>query len=214
MKKILLRILLAIIAFILIVILNLVVFNMTTSKITEGIPITTSGTGQTALLIIDILEGTTGNISATESYKDQAEDLILNVNRIAEKAYEDNWTVIYIRSEVVNPLINLMNNTMARGSEGAKLDQRLMLASDYIITKRKNDSFNGTELDQLLVENNIEKIVVTGLDAAHCVNSAVQAALNRNYQVAIIPEGIIAAKEADMARMMLEFRELGIEVIE
>ncbi len=214
MKKILLRILLVIVAFILIVILNLVMFNRTASKITEGTPITTSGSDQTALLIIDIQEGTTGSTSATESYIDQSEELILNLNRFAEEAYEDNWTIIYIRSEVVNPLINLINNTMARGSEGAELDQRLMIVSHKIIKKRKNDSFNGTELDQLLMENNIGKIVVAGLDAAHCVHSAVLAALNRNYQVAIFTEGIIAANEADMVSAMQEFRDLGVEVME
>jgi nicotinamidase/pyrazinamidase len=214
MKKILLRILLAIAAFILIVILNLVVFNMTAKKITEGVPIPDSGRNQTALLIIDIQEGTTGTISATQSYKNQADELISNVNHFAEEALEKGWTVIYIHSEVVNPLINLINNTLARGSEGANLDHRLMLASDHIVTKRKNDSFNGTDLDQLLIENNVGTIVVTGLDAAHCVHSAILAALNRNYQVAIFPEAIIAAEEADMERMMTEFSELGVEVID
>ncbi len=35
--------------------------------------------------------------------------------------------VIYIKSEVVNPLINILNNSMARGSVGAELDKRLMV---------------------------------------------------------------------------------------
>jgi len=54
MKKILLRFLLALGVFILIVVVNLVIFNLTASRITEGTPITKTGSGHTALLVIVI----------------------------------------------------------------------------------------------------------------------------------------------------------------
>lgn len=214
MKKILLRILLALGVFILIVVVNLVIFNLTATRITEGIPITKTGSGHTALLVIDIQEGTTGESSYIEGYKKQSERLIRNVNQIVEEALRKNWSVIYIQSEVVNPLINLINNTMARGSEGAKLDKRLSINSDLIVTKLKNDSFLKTNLDQILQKNRTEKLVMVGLDAEHCVYSAIQAALNRGYEVAVIPEGIIAGEEDVKKRMLGEYRKLGVEIIE
>ena len=206
--------LMAIGAFILILVINLVIFNITASKITEGVPITASGSGQSALLVIDLQEGTTGGVSVSDSYKEQSQALITYVNQLVEEAREKNWPVIYVRSEVVNPLINLINNSMARGSEGAEIDRRLISGSDHIVTKRKNDSFDGTSLDQILVENKVEKLVVLGLDAEHCVFSVIQAALNRGYEVAVVPEGIIAVEEADKIRMIGEYRELGVEIIE
>ena len=206
--------LMAIGAFILILVVNLVIFNITATRITEGVPITASGSDQSALLVIDLQEGTTGEVSVTDSYKKQSQELILHVNQLVEEAREKNWPVIYVRSEVVNPLINILNNTMARGSEGAEIDRRLIPGSDHIITKRKNDSFYGTSLDQILVENKVEKLVVLGLDAEHCVFSALKAALNRGYEVAVVPGGIIAVEEADKIRMIGEYRELGVEIIE
>ena len=214
MKKIILRVLMVIGAFILIVAGNLVFFNITASRISKGEPIANPGSDQTALLIIDIQEGTTGTISITESYQEQSEALIGNLNRIAKEAVEEDWPVIYIRSEVVNPLLNLLNNTMARGSEGARMDKRLNILSEYIVTKRKNDSFLNTPLDSILVENNIGRVVLTGLDAGHCVDSAVRAALNRNYRVAVIPEAIIAKDKSDIPAIIDQFRELGVEIIE
>ncbi len=199
MKKILLRILIAIGVFILIVVLNFVFFNITATKITEGVPITHSGPGHTALLIVDIQEGTTGTVSALKGLKAQSDVLIRNVNRIINDAVESEWSVIYINTEVLNPLLNLINNTMSRGSGGANLDKRLSVKSDLIVTKRRSDPFNRTDLDQILTGLNTDRVVVTGLDAAHCVNSTILAALNRGYQVVVVyPDGIISNEEADI----------------
>ena len=84
----------------------------------------------------------------------------------------------------------------------------------HIITKRKNDSFRGTALDEILEENQVERLVIVGLDAEHCVFSAIQAALNREYEVVVVPEAVIALEEADKVRMIREYRELGVEIIE
>lgn len=214
MKKILLRILIAIGVFILIVVLNFVFFNITATKITEGVPITHSGPGHTALLIVDIQEGTTGTVSALKGLKAQSDVLIRNVNRIINDAVESEWSVIYINTEVLNPLLNLINNTMSRGSGGANLDKRLSVKSDLIVTKRRSDPFNRTDLDQILTGLNTDRVVVTGLDAAHCVNSTILAALNRGYQVVVVSDGIISNEEADKIRMLGEFRDLGVEIIE
>ncbi len=214
MKKILFRLLMALGAFILILVINYVVINIISTKVTEGTPINTSGSGQTALLVIDVQEGTTGVTSTTESYQKQSDGLIRNLNQMVKEARDKNWTVVYIQSEIANPLINILNNSMARGSVGATLDKRLDVNSDLIVTKRRSDSFSHTNLDQILEENQVEKLVVVGLDAAHCVNSTIQAALNRGYEVAVIPDGIIAGEEAVKERMMGEFRDMGVEFIE
>ncbi len=214
MKKIILWILLAIGVIILIVAGNLVIFNIIASRISEGEPITNPGSEQTALLIIDIQEGTTGTVSFTESYKEQSDKLIAHLNRIAKEGLEKGWIIIYVRSEVVNPLLNLINSTLARGSEGARLDKRLNILSEFVVTKRKNDSFINTPLDKILTDNKTGKVVITGLDAGHCVMSTVRAALNRNYRVAVIPEAIITKNKADMPAIIDQFRDLGVEIIE
>ncbi len=211
MKKIVLRTLLVIGVFILVLFLNLVFCNVTASRISEGLPIP-KGSDQTALLVIDIQEGTTGDVSFTESYQTQSEELIRNINLITDEARRRNWSVIYIRSEVVNPLLNLLNSTLARGSEGAALDKRLTSDSGIVVTKRKSDAFNKTELDQVLREKRVGRLVLVGLDAEHCVLSTIQAAQNRNYRVSVIREAVIAKTDAGKAEALNRFRSMGVEV--
>ncbi len=64
-----------------------------------------------------------------------------------------------------------------------------------------------------LQENFTEKLVIVGLDAEHCVYSAIRAALNRKYDVAVIPNGIIAGEEEVKIRMLREYRKLGVEIL-
>lgn len=213
MKKILLRILLTLGVFILIVVANYFIFSLMSSKITEGEAISSSGSEKTALLIIDIQEGITGDICTIDDYRKQSEELIGNVNRIVEEAQEKKWSVVYIFSEVANPLINLINNSMARGTEGAELDHRLLVVSDLIVAKRRSDSFNKTNLDQILTVRQIEKLVIVGLDAEKCVLSSIEAALNRGYKVTIIADGVIAGEETVKIRMLDTYREMGVEVL-
>ena len=152
MNKILLRLLLAILFIIAVLVVNLALFNVTASKVTEGVPIQNPDPESVALLVIDIQEGITGEVAAVESYKEQSEDFIRNVNLVIEDAQSKGFILIYIRSEVLNPLINILNNSMARGSEGAELDKRLMVKEGHVLTKRKNDPFTNPELDRLLME--------------------------------------------------------------
>jgi len=213
MNKILLRLLLAIVLFIVLLVVNLVLFNVTASKVTEGVPIENQDPESVALLVIDIQEGTTGEISATESYQEQSETFIRNVNLVIEDAHGKGHTLIYIRSEVVNPLINILNNTMARGSEGAELDKRLMVKPGHILPKRKNDPFTNPDLDRILTENHVGKLTLVGLDAAHCVASTVQAALNRGYSISVVDEAVICETEIEKSDALDEFRKLGVEII-
>jgi nicotinamidase/pyrazinamidase len=213
MNKILLRLLLAIVLFIVVLVANLALFNLTAAKITVGVPIENTDPDQVALIVIDIQEGTTGEVSATESYIEQSEEFIRNVNRVIEDALGKGFTLIYIKSEVVNPLINILNNSMARGSVGAELDKRLMIKPGHILTKRKNDPFTNPDLDRILTENHVGTLMLVGLDAAHCVTSTVQAALNRGYEISVVEKAVIGVTEIEKNDALDEFSKLGVEII-
>lgn len=213
MKKVLKWVLLPLLAILVTLVINLFAFNIRASKISEGPPANPAISTGTALLIIDIQEATTGTVSVNESYIAQSDTLITKLNHLASKAAKKDWLVVYVKSEVVNPLINILNNCMARGSEGAKLDRRLELHSNHIITKRKNDSFLDTGLDELLRENKIGKLYVTGLDAAGCVNSTIQAALNREYKLSVITDAVISDPDSVRIQMFGEFEAEGIELV-
>ncbi len=211
-KRILLRILLAIGLLIVILIANLVIFNITASKVTEGVPIENRNPERVALLVIDIQEGTTGSTSFADSYISQSDSLIAGVNSLVADAVAKGWSIIWVRSEVTNPLINILNSSMARGSVGAELDHRLDTSNGLVLVKKNNDSFAKTPLDSILEEQGVGRLVVAGLDAEHCVLAAIQAAVNRGYQLTVFEETVIAENDASMVEMLETYKELGVEL--
>jgi nicotinamidase-related amidase len=109
-------------------------------------------------------------------------------------------------------LINLLNNSLAKGSEGAKLDHRLFIVNDNIISKKKMDSFSNPDLDKLLTENRINQLYFVGLDAAYCVNSTIDAAINREYKITAITDGIFSVTDSLKNQMLGEYINKGVNL--
>ena len=213
LKKIILGIIGSIVLFILIVIGNLIIFEKTASVVSKGQPIENFNEKNFALIVIDIQEATTGVVSANSFYTENSDDLIKTINQITESYRNQNIPVIYIRSEITNPLINLLNNSYAKGSLGAKFDKRLNIGSGKEVIKSRDDAFINTDLDSILTINKINELYLMGLDAAHCINITVKAAQNRKYKVNLIEEAILSESAAMKDSMMISFRDRGVKVI-
>jgi nicotinamidase-related amidase len=212
-RKILLRILLAIALVIVVLAGNLAIFNILASKVSEGIPIADPPPPNSALLVIDIQGGTTGEVSALKGLREQSEQLIQEVNSLIEEAQASGRLIVYVRTEVVNPLLNILNNTMARGSAGAELDPRLLMNTGEVVVKRRKDPFIGTQLDQILEEHQIGELVLVGLDAGQCVMGAARAARNRGYAIKVVEEAVITNEVEDKAEALEDLRALGVDII-
>ena len=102
---------------------------------------------------------------------------------------------------------------MARGSLGAELDRRLDTSTGELVVKKRNDSFINTPLDSILEERGIGRLVVAGLDAEHCVLNAIEAAVNRGYELTVFGETVIAEDDAKMAEMLEIYKAMGVEVL-
>jgi nicotinamidase-related amidase len=189
------------------------IFQHTAVQISKGEPITQKDTVKKALLVIDIQEGTTGNYSDNDYYIMKSQELINTINLLADSSVKNNIPVIYIKNEITNFLINILNDTYAPGSPGSKLDARLNMVSDIIINKDKSDAFSNSALDSFLIKNEINKLVFTGLDLAHCVNSTIVAAENRKYNICLISDAVLAKSDSLKKAKLDEFKLRGIKVI-
>lgn len=198
---------------ILILIINLIVFEKTAGVVSEGEPIANYENGKSALLVIDIQEGTTGECPMNPVYHENSDSYIAAVNDLIQYFKERESAIVYVRSEITNPLINVLNNSFAKGSVGAQLDKRLNIASDMIVVKSRNDAFINTQLDSLLVDNQINELYVVGLDAAYCVNKTVEAAQNRKYKVTLINEGILSESTAMKDSMLTNYIDRGVQIV-
>lgn len=212
-KKIVIIITGTIILFVAIVIVNLFIAENRQSIVTKGQPIEKYSKHNKALLIVDIQEATTGDVSIYPFFKKNSDNLIRNINLMAENFHDQNEIVVYIRSEISNPLINLINDSYAKGSLGASFDNRLNKVSDLEIVKNGEDSFRNTALDSILTSNKISELYIVGLDAAECVNSTIEAAQNRKYSVNIIEEAVLSKSKETMDSMIMSFKHRGVAVI-
>ena len=213
MKKIILSIISILVICVAVIIINFIIVEKNASVISKGKPIIKNNETKQALLVIDIQEGLTGKLATSDSYQINSEELISNVNQIADSSVKKNIPVIYVKNEISNFLINILNSSLAKGSAGAELDSRLNLVSDYIINKEKGDAFSNSRLDSILVKNEINKLVFMGLDLAYCINSTIQAAENRNYDICLISDAVLSESDSLKNEMLHKFKQSGYEII-
>jgi nicotinamidase-related amidase len=102
---------------------------------------------------------------------------------------------------------------MAKGSEGAELDSRLMVVNTNIISKEKQDAFSNPQLDSLLIDNKINHLYIVGLDAAYCVNSTIDAAINREYKITVIVDGLVSKTDSLKDQMLSEYKNKGVSLL-
>jgi nicotinamidase/pyrazinamidase len=212
-KKIIFGILGTMILFVLIVLINLIISGQYESIVTKGQPIENYSKRKSALLVIDIQEATTGQFSMYPFFRENSDELIKNINRIADSFNNHNILVIHIRSEISNPLINLINSSYAKGSPGAQFDKRIKTTSGLEVIKRAKDSFKNTNLDSILTSNKVSDLYIVGLDAAECINATVEASQNRNYKVNLIEEAILSKSTEMKDSMVAVFKDRGVNVL-
>jgi nicotinamidase/pyrazinamidase len=212
-KKIIYGILGIIILFVLIVFINLIISGQYESIVTKGQPIDNYSEHKSALLVIDIQEATTGHLSMYPFFQINSDELIKNINRIAYSFNNHNILIIHIRSEISNPLINLLNSSYAKGSPGAQFDKRIKTTSGLEVIKRAKDSFKNTNLDSILTSNKVSELYIVGLDAAECINATVEASQNRNYEVNLIEEAILSKSTEMKDSMIAVFKDRGVNVL-
>lgn len=176
------------------------------------------GNPKKALLIIDIQEDYTGTTAKPPfPYKD-SERLITTVNKLIEKASEENIIIIYIRQEfdgfigrAVSKLVG--HGTAIKGKPGTEFDKRINIMSSHSFTKSMPDAFTNPKFEVFLNEQQVNELYLVGLDAAGCVYYTAKGALKRGYSVSIIKDGIVLLDEKKWNSILEKFKQDGITLI-
>jgi nicotinamidase-related amidase len=79
------------------------------------------------------------------------------------------------------------------GQDGADfMDAAKPILGERIFQKHVNSSFIGTQLEQILRQDNILSLVIVGISVDHCVSTTARMAANLDFEVFVISDATIA----------------------
>ena len=125
-----------------------------------------------------------------------------------QKAYQNRHNKDYMRdvSEYINaviplfrkrnlPIVWVQHKDEADGAIPGKeafdyIDELRPDAADYRIAKEYNNSFNKTELRNILQKNSVDTILITGYSAEYCVLSTYKGAQDLDITPVMLKNGI------------------------
>lgn len=130
-----------------------------------------------ALLIIDVQ-----TIMFTEDGGVwNGDKVISNIQTLLNKARSRNTPVIYIQHNTRN------KEPMAIGSTPWEIDNRIKpLESEIVIAKTSWDSFLETNLESVLSEMAIDRLIITGMQTDFCVDTTVRRAYSVGFRNNIV----------------------------
>ncbi|MGD2028207.1 MAG: isochorismatase family cysteine hydrolase [Anaerolineales bacterium] len=131
--------------------------------------------GRSALLVVDVQQG----LFERSKPVYQADQLLANINGLADQARERGAPVVFIQHS--------NDKTLRSGTrEWAFHPEINPQLGDLHIHKRHGNAFQETSLHQELQNRNISRIFVTGLVTQGCVRATCLGGLDLGYEVVLV----------------------------
>jgi nicotinamidase-related amidase len=106
--------------------------------------------------------------------------VIANINTVLQRARDAGTPVIWIQHA---------DEELAEGSDGWQyVDELKREDSEPLVHKHFGDSFEETELEALLAERKVGRLVVTGAQTDACIRSTLHGALVRGYDATLVAD--------------------------
>ncbi len=127
----------------------------------------------TALLVIDVQNGVVGNAYDRDR-------VIANIHALVGKARAEDVPVLWVQHS---------SEELPKGSEGWEYVPGLdRLDTEPLVHKTYGDSFEATDLEELLAERRVGRLVVTGAQTEECIRSTLHGALVRGYDATLVAD--------------------------
>jgi nicotinamidase-related amidase len=125
----------------------------------------------TALLVIDVQNGVVAGAH-------NRDDVIANINTLVDKARAEDVPVVWVQHS---------DDDLKRDSESWQYVRELIRRDgEPLVHKTYGDSFEGTELEALLAERRVGRLIVTGAQTDACIRSTLHGAFVRGYDVTLV----------------------------
>jgi len=141
-----------------------------------------------ALLIIDMQKGS----FTPETPRFDPDGVIQRINDLARLFRANHLPVIFIQHQGIGEFVK---DTW----EWEILDELEKEESDLIISKTANDAFYRTVLEKKLAELEVSKLNITGCATDFCVESTIQSALVKEFEITVVEDGHTTADRPNLA---------------
>ena len=127
----------------------------------------------TALVVIDVQNG----VVATAHERDA---VVANIKSLVDRARSEQVPVVWVQHS---------DEQLAEGSEEWQYVPELPIADgEPVVAKQYGDSFEATNLEQVLAERGVGRLVVAGAQTDQCIRSTLHGAFTRGYDVTLVED--------------------------
>ncbi|MCU1587110.1 MAG: isochorismatase [Frankiales bacterium] len=126
-----------------------------------------------ALLVVDVQNG----VVAGSPNRDE---VIANISTLVRKARTAGTPVIWVQHH---------DDDLTTGSDGWQYVPELQRSdSEPLVHKEWGDSFEETELEDILAQHKVGKLIVTGAQTDACIRSTLHGAITRGYDATLVSD--------------------------
>ena len=127
----------------------------------------------TALLIVDVQNGVIGTAH-------NRDEVVAAIGSVVERARSSQVPVVWVQHS---------GTELEKGSKEWQYVPELSLAAgEPLVHKRYGDSFEDTELEKVLAERGVGRLIVVGAQTDQCIRSTLHGALARGYDAVLVSD--------------------------
>jgi isochorismate hydrolase len=132
---------------------------------------TLSDRPNTALMVIDVQNGVVANAH-------QRDAVVANIGTLVERAREEGVLIVWVQHS---------SEELKKGSDAWEYVSELKrLESEPLVPKEFGDSFEATDLEDVLAKGGVGCLVVAGAQTDACIRSTIHGAFARGYDVTLV----------------------------
>lgn len=140
-----------------------------------------------------------------------------SINELANCGRDSDFSIIWVRQEFKEDLSDafliMRKKSISKtieNTEGSQiLDELIRNENDYEIVKKRYSPFFKTRLDKILNQNNIQQLIICGINTHACVRMAAIDAYQRDLEVIIAADCV---DSPDEEHHKVSLRYLGSEI--
>jgi len=134
---------------------------------------TLSDRPQTALMVIDVQKGVIADTN-------QPDDVVGNISTLVDQARAEGVPVVWVQHS---------DEHLPQGSDAWDYVPELARGeSEPLVHKSFGDSFEGTDLEEVLAKAGVGRLVVTGAQSDACIRCTIHGAFARGYDVTLVAD--------------------------